>query len=193
MKKVFEDNDTAPNIGARSPAKNTPTKAKATPKSTVKSRKAATSSGDDLEDAQTTPVSKRKRAAPREKVAATDEDTKTKPEPNNDGKNEGEIDELLEPEPKRVKADKNKRKVIPKPKPKAVVKREETDDDDEDSFFDAHEGLDHQDQSEEVHQDSYSVHDRKLPYPAISPRLHQHTEDLLAEPTDSCDFSDDFI
>jgi hypothetical protein len=176
MKKVFEDNDTAPDIGAsRSPAKNTPTKAKATPKSTVKSRKAATSSGDDLEDAQTTPVSKRKRAAPKEKVAATDEDTNIEPEPNNDGKDEGEIDELLDPEPKRVKAGKNKMKVIPKPKPKpkpkAVVKKEETDDDGEDSFFDAHEGLDHQDQGKEVHQDSYSVHDRKLPYPATSP-LH---------------------
>ena len=176
MKKVFEDNDTAPDVGTpRSPVKNTPTKAKGTPKSTVKKpRKATTSSGDDQDDVQTTPASKRKRASPKKKIAATDEEAEIKPEPDNEG--EEEDDELLDTKPKRAKVDKNKIKVIPKPKPKDIVKKEETTDDGEDSFVDAQESLDHHEDAQEVIHDSYAVQDRKSSYPATPQHPHQHTE-----------------
>jgi len=166
MKKVFEDNDTAPDAGTpRSPVKNTPTKAKGTPKSTVKKpRKTTTSPGDDQDDFQTTPVSKRKRAPPKKKVAVDDEETEMKPEPDNEGEDEG--DELLDTKPKRTKVGKNKIKAIPKPKPKHIVKKEETTDDGEDSFVDAQESLDQQEDARNLQQDSYAVQDRKSSYPA---------------------------
>ncbi|KAI4952196.1 hypothetical protein J4E91_003658 [Alternaria rosae] len=172
MKKVFEDNDTVPDAGTPRPSvKNTRAKAKATPKSPVKKpRKVTTSSSDDQDDVQTTPVSKRKRALPKKKVAATDEEAEIEPEPDNEGEDE---DELLDTKPKRAKAGKNKIKVIPKPKPKDIVKKEDTDGDGEDSFVDAQESLDHQEDAREFHHDSYVVHD--------------------PEPADSLGFSDDFI
>lgn len=195
MKKVFEDNDTVPDADTpRSSVKNTRAKAKATPKSPVKKpRKVTTSPSDDQDDVQTTPVSKRKRASPKKKVAATDEEAEIKPELDDEGKDE--YDDLLDTKPKRTKVGKSKIKVIPKPKPKDIVKKEDTDGDGdgEESFVDAQESLDYQEDAQEVHHDSCAVHDRKLSYPATPQHPHRHTEDLLAEPADSLGFSDDFM
>jgi hypothetical protein len=192
MKKAFEENDIAPNTAPRSPVKNTPAKAKATPKSTVKkSQKATASSGGDEDNAQTTLSTKRKRTSTTKNVAPTDDDeAKIKPDPGN----EDEDDKLLGwTKPKRARVGKNNVKVIPKPKAKSTVKKEETDVDDEDSFFDAQEDLERQEQAEETHDDDYAVHHRKLPHVATSCIPHQHTEDILAELADSLDFSDGFI
>lgn len=188
MKKVFEENDTAP--GTISPVDNSPAKAKTTPKSTFKkSRTSATSSGSDVDDTQITPSTKRKRASPKKKVAPTEDEAKFKPDPEN----EDDQEELLEPKPKRTKVGKNNIKVTPKLKLKGIVKKEDTNEDGEDSFFDAQEDLTCTEEAGEIDHDSYAVHDRKLPYPLTFQHLNQRTEDLLAEPSDSLEFCHGFI
>jgi hypothetical protein len=174
MKKVFEENETAPSTNS-------------TPKSTAKrSRKATTSSGDDLDDTQTTPTTKRKRASPKKKTAPIEDEAKVKPEPENDE----EPEDLPESKPKRTKVGKNNIKVTPKPKPKPkdIVKKEETSKDGEDPFFDAQADLDHQAQVEEAVQDRKSA-----PFAMTSSLSHKCIENLPAEPADSLDSSDGFI
>jgi hypothetical protein len=190
MKKVFEENDTVP--GTSSPVDNTAAKAKTTPKSTVKkSCTSATSSGGDVDDTQITPSTKRKRASPRKKVAPTEDEAKFKPDPEN----EDDQEELLESKPKRTKAGKNTIKVTPKLKlkRKGIVKKEDINEDGEDFFFDAQEDLTYTDEAGEIDHDSYAVHDRKLPYLVTFQHLNQRTEDPLAEPSDSLEFTHGFI
>ncbi|KAL1798694.1 hypothetical protein ACET3X_002731 [Alternaria dauci] len=146
MKKAFEENETAP--FPSSPAQDTP-------KSTVKkSRKAATSSGDDIDDNQATPTPKRKRAPPKKKVAAAEEEINVKPDPEN----EDEQEELLESKSKRAKVGKNNISITPKPKAKGIVKKE-------DMSMDDLADLCPHDEAGEVDHDSYSIHE---PEPASS-------------------------
>ncbi|KAJ4368326.1 hypothetical protein N0V83_006682 [Neocucurbitaria cava] len=78
MKQAFDQGVAAP---GSSPTKNTPTKPKATPRSTPKKTptKAFTASGyddgedDDDDDVEATPAPKRKRASPKKKTPALDE------------------------------------------------------------------------------------------------------------------------
>lgn len=177
MKKAFEENDTAP----------CPSPVKGTPKSTVKkSRKTATSSGDDVDVAQTTPTPKRKRASPKKKVASAEDEAKFSSDPEN----EDDQEELLESKPKRAKVGKTNSIVAPKPKSKSIVKEEETSKASVTSLSDAQEDSTPQDEAGEIDHDTSSIHERKLPYSLVPQRLYQRVENPLAEPVDSIDPSD---
>lgn len=181
MKKAFEENGTAP--CPSSPVKDTP-------KSTVKkSRKTATSSGDDVDVTQTTPTPKRKRASPKKKVASAEDEAKFSSDPENEDNQE----ELLESKPKRAKVGKTNSIVTPKPKPKSIIKEEETSKASVTSFSDAQESSTPQDEAGEVDHDTYSIHERKLPYSLAPQRLYERAENPLAEPADSIEPSDDFV
>lgn len=105
MKQAFEADAAPPGASSpSSPVKNTPNKAKATPK-----RMKATTDNDN--DISTTPVPRlRKRASPTKKTPTAVEEQKFKADPDDDGSDE-------EQAPKRAKT--AKVKVTPKPKPKA--------------------------------------------------------------------------
>ncbi|RYO28704.1 hypothetical protein AA0111_g6709 [Alternaria arborescens] len=181
MKKAFEENGTAPCPSSL---------AKDTPRSTVKkSRKTATSSGDDVDVTQTTPTPKRKRASQKKKIASTKDEAKYSSDPEN----EDDQEELLESKPKRAKVGKTNSIVTPKPKPKSIIKEEETSKASVTSFSDAQESSTPQDEAGEVDHDTYSIHERKLPYSLAPQRLYQRAENPLAEPADSIDPSDDFV
>ncbi|KAG9194673.1 hypothetical protein G6011_04708 [Alternaria panax] len=190
MKKVFEENETAPT----SPIKNTPVKSRNTPNFTAKKPdKTTTSSADGVEDSQTTPTTKRKRVPPKNKVAPTEGEAKFKPDPED----EDDQEEFVESKLKRPKVVKKDIKVTPrpkpkpKPKPKGIIKKEETSEDGEDLFFDAQEGFTSLDETGYVDHDSYVVHDRKPANPTESQHLDQRTEGVSAQPADSLDLSDD--
>jgi hypothetical protein len=183
MKKAFEENGTAP--CPSSPVKDTP-------KSTVKkSRKTATSSGDDVDVTQTTLTPKRKRASPKKKIASTEDEAKFSSDPEN----EDDQEELLESKPKRAKVGKTNSIVTPKPKPKpkSIIKEEENSKASVTSFSDAQESSTPQDEAGEVDHDTYSIHERKLPYSLAPQRLYQRAENPLAGPADSIDPSDYFV
>lgn len=152
MKQAFDQGAAPPGASAsRSPAKNTPTKAKTTPKSTPRKSKAATSSGDDQVAA--TPTPKRKRATPLKKMAAAEAQTfKADPEDEDDANVSDE-----EHTPKRAKGTKGKAKtngavidkkqkdtelLTPTTEATTIIKGEHDEgdgDNDEDTFYDAHE------------------------------------------------------
>ncbi|RYO45447.1 hypothetical protein AA0113_g10389 [Alternaria arborescens] len=138
MKKAFEENGTAPCPSSL---------AKDTPRSTVKkSRKTATSSGDDVD---------------KKKIASTKDEAKYSSDPEN----EDDQEELLESKPKRAKVGKTNSIVTPKPKPKSIIKEEETSKASVTSFSDAQESSTPQDEAGEVDHDTYSIHE---PEPADS-------------------------